>query len=113
MFDHPAVQHGARPCPDPAKTMADPERADNRGCRPICVAEQQGQADATNTGSPRMLEIAVRFALSFLSNVVYAISILLVVPMFLAGSETWMDWVKDAFAVTFIMDLDKMVAIVT
>ena len=46
VFDHPAVQHGARPCPDPAKTMADPERADNRGCRPICVAEQQGQADA-------------------------------------------------------------------
>ena len=46
MFDHPAVQHGARPCPDPAKTMADPERSDNRGCRPICVAEQQGQADA-------------------------------------------------------------------
>ena len=34
MFDHPAVQHGARPCPDPAKTIV---RCRHRLPRCVCA----------------------------------------------------------------------------
>lgn len=67
------------------------------------------RAGATTPSRASMAAVALRFTLAYTSNFTFAYVIALTLPLFLATAGDWMDWVKDAFAITFIMDLDNTI----
>eukprot|EP00929_Paragymnodinium_shiwhaense_P121080 TRINITY_DN9319_c0_g1_i2.p1 TRINITY_DN9319_c0_g1~~TRINITY_DN9319_c0_g1_i2.p1 ORF type:complete len:333 (+),score=34.96 TRINITY_DN9319_c0_g1_i2:95-1093(+) len=68
---------------------------------------KQQQASGYQLLDVGLFEIVLRSIMSFLANMIYSKALVLTLPTVLMGSSSGIDFVKDAFAVTFISTLDS------
>eukprot|EP00931_Biecheleriopsis_adriatica_P071240 TRINITY_DN45080_c0_g1_i1.p1 TRINITY_DN45080_c0_g1~~TRINITY_DN45080_c0_g1_i1.p1 ORF type:complete len:148 (+),score=27.78 TRINITY_DN45080_c0_g1_i1:3-446(+) len=75
------------------------------------LIKARGKVNRTNDSShgeidAGLFEVGLRVFMSFLVNMIYSKMLILVMPSVLMGCPSGYDFVKDAFAVTFISTLD-------
>ena len=57
---------------------------------------------------PQMPELLARFLMSVVSNDVYHYATIVALPFFVMTAETGIDFIKDVFAITFVINIDNL-----